>query len=363
MNTLTPVLSITGSDNTGASGIQADIKTITAMGGDALTALTAVTVQDSRGISNILDLPTDMVVGQVKAIIDDRHPKVVKVGMLRQPETIHALHHEIVGIPFKVMVPGILTAHNRLLLSESAIAAWKSELLPEATLLIVRCNEAELLLGRSIVTDDDMLQAAKRLVEWGTQFVLLRGGHQVAGQLTTLLYGTGIRQFFTSQNTEGWLRHGIRGALSSAIATRLAFGDDISQAISLAHAYMHSQVVYAVENKNQSHRMADHYNLLMTLIAANYREAHDVAFYADHMAITPRYLTKVTDSVVGKSPKQVIDDYLMKESISLLETSRMSIGEIASKLGYSSLAMFSNFFRAHQGCSPKEYRSSLGKTE
>ncbi|MDD4535330.1 MAG: bifunctional hydroxymethylpyrimidine kinase/phosphomethylpyrimidine kinase, partial [Prevotella sp.] len=118
MNTLTPVLSITGSDNTGASGIQADIKTITAMGGDALTALTAVTVQDSRGISNILDLPTDMVVGQVKAIIDDRHPKAVKVGMVRQPETIHALHHEIVGIPFKVMVPGILTAHNRLLLSE-----------------------------------------------------------------------------------------------------------------------------------------------------------------------------------------------------------------------------------------------------
>lgn len=360
MNIIPPVLSITGSDNTGASGIQADIKTITALGGDALTAVATVTVQDSGGIQSILDLPCDMVVGQVKAIVETRHPRVVKMGMVREAETIRALKREIIGCSQLVLAPGIVSSHGRRLLDDDAINAWRQELIPEATLLVMRCNEAELLLNRDIRSDDNMLEAAGMLTEMGAGAVLLRGGHQVENRLTALLYGVGRPQFFTSQNTEGWQRHGVGGTLSSAIATRLAMGEDLATAIRIAHDYLHSQVVYAVKSHGQGHRPADLYNRFMTLIAAHYRTIHNVGSYADMLAITPRYLSRITSQVVGKTPKRVIDDYLMAEAENVLATTRLSIGEVAYRLGFSSPAMFSKFFSTHAKCSPNEYRSRLG---
>lgn len=361
MNFMPYVLSITGSDNTGASGIQADIKTISALGGYALTALTTVTVQDGQGIHDLLNLPCDTVVRQVRAIIDDCHPKTVKVGMVRDADTIAALKDEIVGCAHKVMVPGIVTSHGKRLIGDEAISAWKQKLIPEATVLLTRCNEAEILLGRPIVSDDDMLEAAYRFTDMGAGAVLIRGGHQTEGRLTAILMAEGKHQFFCSQNTEGWQRHGVGGALSAAIATHLAMGCNITTAISRAHDYLHSQVVYAVDSRVQGHRQADLYNRFMALIATYYREAHDVAFYADRLAITPRYLTRITATIVEKTPKQVIADYIMREASTLLATSRLTISEIATKLGYSSLPLFSKFFSSHQGCSPIEYRSRMSR--
>lgn len=358
MNFSIPVLSITGSDNTGTSGIQADIRTISALGGHALTAVTTVTVQNADGIHRLLDLPADMIVGQVRAIVEESHPRAVKVGLLRNAETIVALKDEIVGCKHKIMVPGILSSQGKRLIDDEAIEMWKRKLIPEASILLTRCNEAELLLGRVIASDNDMVDAAHALMGWGAEAVLLRGGHQTEGRLTALLQTDDVQQFFSSQNTAGWQRHGVGGALSAAIATRLALGDTIPQAIGIAHDYMHSQVVYAVNTTTKSYRQADLFNQLMSLIATHYREAHDVSFYAERLSISPRYLTKVTDAVVGKSPKQVIGDYILKESVTLLETSRLSISEIAYALGFSSLAMFSKFFSLHQGCSPKEFRRS-----
>lgn len=357
MKLSTPVLSITGSDNTGGAGIQADIRTISALGGLALTAVTTVTVQDDTGIQALTDLPREMIVGQVKAIVEGYHPRVVKVGLLRDADTVYALEDEIVGCPTKILVPGILASHGRRLMGTEAIEAWKRRLIPEATLLITRCSEAQLLLGRTIATDDDMLSAAHALMDIGAEAVMMRGGHQVEGRLTALLATPTGHRFFSSRNTEGWQRHGVGGALSSAIATRMALGDDIPTAIALAHDYMHSQVVYAVEPQARSYRQADLYNQLMALVADHYREAHDVAFYADRLAITPRYLARVTEAIVQKTPKQVIADYIIKEATTLLSTSRLTIGEIATKLGYSSLPMFSKVFSQHEGCSPVEYRN------
>lgn len=354
---MTPVLSITGSDNTGASGIQADIRTITALGGHALTAVTTVTVQSSEGIHRLLDLPRDMVVGQVRAIVEESHPRAVKVGMVRDAATIAALKDEIVGCRQKVMVPGILTSQGTRLMDDRAMTAWQQLLIPEASLLLLRCNEAELLLQRHINTDDDMRQAARTLMDAGAEAVLIRGGQHVQGRLTALLTTTDSEAFFSSQNTEGWQRHGVAGALSSAIATRLAMGDTIAQAIAQAHDYMHGQIVYAVETgKVQNYRLGDLFNRFMALVAHHYRTAHDVAFYADRLAISTRYLCKVTDAVVGKSPKQVIAEYITKEAAILLETSRLTVSEIADMLGFSSLSMFSKFFSSYQGCSPMDYR-------
>ncbi len=359
MKLISPILSITGSDNTGRAGIQADTRTISDLGGYPLTAVASVTVQDSKGIQEILDLPKNMVLGQVKAIYNDNLPKAVKVGMVRDPETIYALRSEIVGCKHVVLVPGILNSYGRRLMSDEAIEAWKKALIPGATILLIRCNEAEIMLRHSIASDDEMVHAAEELIDMGAEHVLLRGGHQMEGQLTALFYGNGQKRFFTSQNTEGWQRHGVGGALSTAIATRLGLGDSISDAISNAHGYIHSRVVYSISTNTGSQRIADIYNQLMTLIARHYREAHDVAFYADRLAITTRYLSQVTSQVVGKSPKQIIAEYIMKESVALLATSRLTVGEISGKLGFSSQAMFSKFFSTHENCSPIEYRNRL----
>ena len=361
----TTILSITGSDNTGVSGIQADIKTIQAMQGYALTAVTAVTIQNAGGMLNIMDLPKDMVVGQVKAIVEEFHPKAIKIGLLRDVETIKAVRNEVIGCKNLILVPGILNSQGQQLMKAETLEAWKKILIPEAFLIQLRCSEAELLLNMQICSDNDMIQAAKRLVEIGAKAVLLRGGHQVENRLTALLYHDGTTKFFSSENTEGWQKHGVGGTLSAAIATRLAFGDTLKEAISKAHDYMHAQVVFGVKTvkanrkeitERSLQRKADIYNEFMTLIAQHYREAHDVAFYADKLALTTRYLSKVTTDVVDSSPKQLIFNYIMQEACSLLRTSRLSMSEISAQLGFSSESRFVTLFRKQKGMSPGEWR-------
>ena len=204
-----------------------------------------------------------------------------------------------------------------------------------------------------------MLNAARRLHDMGAQWVLLRGGSHVKGQLTALLYGENKGRFFTSYNTEGWQRHGVGGALSTAIATRLGLGDDMETAIDKAHEYIHSQIVYAVSPEDKCLRPSDLYNRFLSLIAEHYQEAHDVGFYADRLCITSRYLSQVTDKVVGKTPKHVIADYVMSEAKVLLNSSRLTVQEIADKLGFSSQALFGRFFKSQEGCSPSAYRTTL----
>lgn len=352
------VLTITGSDCTGGSGIQADIKTITALGGYAVTAITSVTVQDSGGIRRIHDLDADMVAEQVRSVMDEIRPQAVKIGMVRDVAAIQALCGHVVGCSNIVCDPGFLSSHGTQLMPDEAIDAVRRFLVPESSLLLLRCNEAERLLGMSIATDDDMAAAAGELTTMGARAVLLRGGHQTDGMLTALFCREGRdKVFYRSCNTEGWQRHGVGGALSTAVATRLAFGDDIATAIQKAHDYMHRQVVYAVVPKSQGLRPADLYNQFMSLIAQHYCTEHSVAFYADAMAISTRYLSQITEKVIGKPPKQLIADYIMQEARMLLGTSSMTVQEISDKLGFSSQSLFSSFFHAQQGCSPKEYRT------
>ncbi len=360
----TTILSITGSDNTGVSGIQADIKTIQAMQGYALTAVTSVTIQNAGGMLNIMDLPKDMVVGQVKAIVEEFHPKAIKIGLLRDVKTIKAVRNEVIGCKNLILVPGILNSQGQQLMKEATLEAWKQILIPEASIIQLRCSEAELLLDMNISSDNDMVVAAKRLTDMGAKAVLLRGGHQLENRLTALLYHDGTTKFFSSENTEGWQKHGVGGTLSAAIATRLAFGDTLKDAISRAHDYMHAQVVYGVKAKptaiNKSEktlqRKADIYNEFTTLVAQHYREAHDVAFYADKLAITTRYLSRVTTDVVGYPPKQLIFNYIMQEACSLLKTSRLSLGEISAHLGFSNESRFVAFFKNQHGVSPGVWR-------
>lgn len=355
MANYTPILTITGSDSTGRSGIQSDIRTISDVGGYAVTVLSSVTLQDGQGRLEIHDLPADLIVEQARTIMADAHPRAVKVGLIRNADTIRRLRDEIVGSSRIVCAPGICASDGSMMIDTDTLEALRVFLFPETLLLMLRCNEAEMILGKNIASDDDMVETARSLVGMGVKWVLLRGGHQTAGRLTALLYGEGFSRFFTSYNTAGWQRHGVGGALSAAIATRLGLGDDVPTAIREAHDYIHSQVVYAV-SETPGQRSADLYNRFMSLIAQHYQEAHDVSFYADRLSITARYLSRVTERMVSKSPKQVISNYLMAEACSLLQHTRLSIQEISDRLGFSSQSLFSKFFSAQAGCSPIEYR-------
>jgi hydroxymethylpyrimidine/phosphomethylpyrimidine kinase len=352
-----PILSISGSDSTGQSGIQADIQTIAALGGYALTAVTCIDpLSTSPSMERRLSLPSDVVLGQVEGIISTFHPKAIKVGLVTDAETIRLLRNEVIATNRLVVAPGIFDADGRQMIDDEAIKAIAKYLIPEALLMMLRCKDAEKLLGLSIKTDDDMLEAAKQLREMGAEWVLLRGGRHTKGRLTALLFGQDKCQFFSSYNTEGWQKHGVAGALSAAITVRLGMGDDVPTAIRNAHDFIHSQVVYAKDTDEKNRRSIDLYNAFVSLVAEHYREAHDVSFYADKLCITTRYLSQITDNVVGKSPKQIIADYMMSEAKSYLETTRLTIQEIADKLGFSSQALFCKFFKNQANASPSEYR-------
>lgn len=341
-----PILSINGSDSTGQAGIGADIQTIAALGGYAVSAVSCV---------GDYSLPPDTVLKQVGDIISTLHPKAIKVGLVTDSETVRRLRDEVIACRRLVVAPGIFDADCKPMVSDDVVEATKRHLVPEALLLMLRCRDAEKMLGISIRTDDDMLEAARRLHEMGAEWVLLRGARHIKGRLIALLYGQNKTRFFSSYNTEGWQKHGVAGALSAAITTRLGMGDDVPTAVRNAHDFIHSQVVYAKPDETGG-RSIDIYNRFVSLVAEHYRTAHDVAFYADRLCITTRYLSGVTDKVVGKSPKQIIADYIMSEAKTFLDTTRLTIQEIADRLGFSSQVLFCKFFKSQEKTSPSNYR-------
>ena len=374
MKVRTPILSINGSDSTGQSGIQADIQTIAALGGYAVTAITCISTlatkmeQGARGMGQegtdihsispapcLLPVAPEIVVKQVEQSISLLHPKAIKVGLVTDGETVRLLRDEVIACRRLVVAPGIFDADGRQMVGDDVVEAIKRYLVPEALLLMLRCRDAEKLLSISIQTDDDMLEAARLLHEMGAEWVLLRGGQHTKGRVTALLFNFSTFHFFTSYNVDGWQRHGVAAALSAAITTRLGMGDDVPTAVRNAHDFIHSQVVYAKPDE-MGGRAIDIYNRFVSLVAEYYHSAHDVAFYADRLCITTRYLSQVTDNVVGKSPKQIIADYLLSEAKTYLDTTRLSIQEVADRLGFSSQALFCKFFKSQEKTSPSDYR-------
>lgn len=361
MKPLVPILSITGSDGTGQSGIQSDIKIIKDLGGYALTVVTSVTIQSSSGISYVREMPSGVVVGQIRAVCEDLRPLAVKVGMVGDAETVHGIRDAISGCPNIVCSPVILSSSGRRLMDDGTVQAFLHDLVPISKMVVMKCGDAEMLFGRRIGTDDDMLAAAAAICQAGTEWVMLRGSRHSEDRVTALLYGRGYHAFFSSYSVEGWQRHGIGGASSTAIATRMAFGDAVDLAVAHAHEYLHSQMVYSVEVDGVHLRPKEHYNRFVSLIAEHYRRQHDVAFYARRMAVTPRYLSQITKAVIHRTPKQVIDEYLLQKARQLLSTTQNTVQEISLGLGFSSQILFARFFRQREGCPPREYRRRMAK--
>jgi len=244
------VLTIAGSDSGGGAGLQADLKVITALGGYGMSVITAITAQNTLGVTRIQDIDLAVIEAQIDAVLLDIGVDIVKIGMLASPEIVRtvakALHRH--GVKRIVLDPVLRATSGASLGGDDTAQAMITELFPMATLITPNMEEASLLLGRDISGADDFKMAAQQLLEMGPQAVLIKGGHLDAThtQITdflmwkTLEDGLEVTQSkeFKHYRVNTANTHGTGCSLASAIATYLADGHDLSHAVAKAIAYV-----------------------------------------------------------------------------------------------------------------------------
>ncbi len=233
------VLTIAGSDCSGGAGIQADIKTITAHNMYAMSAITALTAQNTTGVYGVLDSTPEFVGQQLDCIMTDIFPDSVKIGMVSSPEIIHKIVEKLEEYkPSNIVVdPVMISTSGSRLLSESAMDALISQLIPLATIITPNIHEAEALGGMEITTKEDMQVAAQKLSETYKGAILIKGGH-LEDTADDLLYSNGELTWFPGERISNPNTHGTGCTLSSAIACNLAKGHDIKTSIKEAKQYI-----------------------------------------------------------------------------------------------------------------------------
>lgn len=259
------VLTIAGSDSGGGAGIQADLKTFAALGCYGMSAITALTAQNTVGVRAIHGVPADFLKQQIAAVIEDIGVDAVKIGMLHAPEIVEVVawaidHYQLQRV---VLDPVMVATSGDALIRQETIASLVSELFPRASLITPNLDEAALLLGRPVREVADLEAACADLLGLGAKAVLLKGGHLGGEQLTDLLA-------LTSQPAEHWLRlsgpriatrnsHGTGCTLSSAIAAQLALGLGLAEAVQAAHAYIRDAIAAGAQVRTgQGHGPLNH---------------------------------------------------------------------------------------------------------
>lgn len=244
------VLIIAGSDSGGGAGIQADIKTVTALGGFAMTAITAVTAQNTLGVQAVHPLPLEIIRAQIESVLGDLGADCIKLGMLHSGDVIDAvalaLDRLAPEVPL-VVDPVMVAKGGAALLEDSAVAALRTRLIARAHVLTPNVPEAEALTGLSFRSTGDMADAAQLLLGQGAGAVLLKGGHLQAdpGQVTDLLVTTRGAQMFTSTRLDTPHTHGTGCTLASAIAVSLAQGMALVEAVARARDYVWQAIASA----------------------------------------------------------------------------------------------------------------------
>ena len=229
------VLSIAGSDSGGGAGIQADIKTITSLGAHALTVITALTAQNSLGISAVHPVPPGFIARQIKAIVEDSPPDSVKVGMLFTAAAVKTVSRMIGEYRLSPVVvdPVLRATTGRALLEPDALRVLKERLLPLAAVVTPNLDEAELLTGKRVRTLKEMERAAREIYRMGPR-VVIKGGHLRRGISDVLFDGAEIT-VFRGREIASTSTHGTGCVFSSALATYLAMGQGLRQATQSAH--------------------------------------------------------------------------------------------------------------------------------
>ena len=236
------VLTIAGSDSGGGAGIQADLKTIAAHGCYGATVITALTAQNTLGVTGIHAVPVEFVAAQMDAVLGDIGADAVKIGMLFSPELIRTVAEGLArhGVGIIVLDPVMVAQSGDKLLQDEAIDALKSELIPMATLITPNLPEASVLLGRDIATQAAAMDALADLAAMGPGNVLVKGGHLESGDSDDVLYIGSEKRIVTLPGVRIPTRnnHGTGCTLSSAIASNLARGEDVETAVRHAKEYI-----------------------------------------------------------------------------------------------------------------------------
>ena len=244
----TRVLAIGGSDPGAGAGIQADLKTVQALGGYALTAITAVTVQDTKGVRQVFPVPARLVEAQARAVLADLGADAVKTGMLGSTETVRAVAGLLEG-PAKrlpaVIDPVLASTSGAALLEPGALKAFRNQIVPHATLITPNLPEAQALTGLACETLDDRRRAADALMVMGAKAVLVKGGHARGSKVVDLLVTADGETLFEGPRLRTRHTHGTGCTLASAIATGLAFGLPLVEAVSQAWAYTAEAIRHA----------------------------------------------------------------------------------------------------------------------
>ncbi|MBR4276065.1 MAG: bifunctional hydroxymethylpyrimidine kinase/phosphomethylpyrimidine kinase [Prevotella sp.] len=290
------ILTITGSDGTGGSGVQADIRLIGELGGIAASAVTSITVQNTLGIQEFYDLPAAVVRQQVEAIINDLQPQVVKIGLLRRIDVVETLaevlsHYKPRHI---IYAPVLRSTHGDKLVSPDVYDAIQRLLIPLCTV---------------VLEPSDLPEASRR--------------------------------------------HGHANQLSSAVAFYLSQDEEIADAMLHARTFLKQLPAAYAEGNSRSEEL---YNRFLDEVDRYYSHYADVSFYAEQLNVSPRYLAQVTRNIAGRSPKYIIDERIVSEIATMLTATNYPLKDIAQRLGFSSQAHLSRFFKKHKGISPTEYK-------
>lgn len=232
-------LTIAGSDSSGGAGIQADIKTMTANGVYAMSAVTALTAQNTTGVQGIFEVSPEFLAQQLDSVFTDIRPDAVKIGMVSSTGLITVIADKLKQYHADNIVvdPVMVATSGSKLISDDAIDALKQYLLPLAAVLTPNIPEAEVLSGLSVKTAEDMVTAAKAISETYHCAVLCKGGHQL-NDANDLLYRDGSFRWFNGRRIDNPNTHGTGCTLSSAIASNLAKGCDLDTAVERAKAYI-----------------------------------------------------------------------------------------------------------------------------
>ncbi|MCQ2217311.1 MAG: bifunctional hydroxymethylpyrimidine kinase/phosphomethylpyrimidine kinase [Paludibacteraceae bacterium] len=385
MKDLIPILSVTGSDGTGGSGIQADIKTCAVLGGYALSVVTAVTVQDTRGILSTHPMPSEVIDSQLESITRDMPPCAVKVGMLCDVESVEVVSKHVRKLRNVVLDTAFVSSRGESIASRDVVDSVRRKVMPYCEIVIMKLSEVELLLNGKIANCEDLLSSAQLLLErGGLKALVVQGALNKDGVYSDLFFASDdsqpqgyFYQYFVLPDFTNCNTHGLAGTLSACIANYLAQKNPLPEAVKQSYRYLQTLTVYSVSSplghqsslightptnssklptKHFTPRQQEIYNAFMQLLTNHYDKQHDVQFYADRLNISIRYLSQVTMSICGKPSKQLVMEALIDNASKLLTTTTYSIQEIAFRLGFSSQAQFTRVFKQMKGVAPSDFR-------
>jgi len=242
-------LTIAGSDSGGGAGIQADLKTFQATGSYGMSVITAITAQNTLGVTGIHPIPVDMIEAQLRAVLDDIGADAIKIGMLHSSEVIEAVAAVLAtlkGVPV-VLDPVMVATSGDRLIQDDAVATMKEKLFPVASLITPNLPETEVLLGRGIDNLEEMKKGTLELAAKYDIAVLVKGGHLDGVDVEDILYTSGEIIVYRNTRVQTKNTHGTGCTLSSATASYLAQGSSLPEAVAMGIAYVHGALSAGAE--------------------------------------------------------------------------------------------------------------------